>query len=259
MTTRYPTRSHLHREWASRHLGRISESPEDKTIVARANDMVRKESTATIDWPRHRHTALHSTAQCAQYIHAPRGRGNTGHRDPSPKGPPHRTDCACDASTTALLAYVKVRHRNAVVPNGTAERWPVPPTAKGKLISRFLLLGPTTEMQASSASDALLGRFPNASLDRRVGDGRFVFRHERVRVYGTHGRRFGCCLRLLSKRVRTYLQQQRKFLVTVSELPLRMQGRSQGCYLPHIIHLGLSRRSAGRTRARGPWPMFDGT
>jgi hypothetical protein len=28
------------------------------------------------------------------------------------------------------LPYVKVRHRNAVVPNGTAERWPVPPTAK---------------------------------------------------------------------------------------------------------------------------------
>jgi hypothetical protein len=83
-------------------------------------------------------------------------------------------------------------------------------------------------MPASSASDALLGRFPNASLGRRVADGRFAFCHERVRVYGTPGRRFGCCLRLLSKRVRAYLRQQREILVTVSELPLRVQGRSQG-------------------------------
>jgi hypothetical protein len=114
-------------------------------------------------------------------------------------------------------------------------------------------------MPVSSASDALLGRFSNDYLDRRVGDGRFAFRRERIRVYGIPGRRFDFGFRLLSKRVRTYLRQQRKFLVTVSELPLRVQGRSQGCFLPHIIHLGLSRRSAGHTRARGPWPMFDET
>jgi hypothetical protein len=103
---------------------------------------------------------------------------------------------------------------------------------KGKLISRCPPLGPTTQIAASFSSDASLGRFPNASLDRRVSDCRFALRHSRVRMYYAPARRLICCRRLLSKGVCAYLRQERKILVTVSEFSLRMQGRSQGCFLP---------------------------